>query len=201
MDVDEFDRITSSAPTPGDRLAWYGALLARESRTPVEIVGGSAIEIYLTSAKYISQDVKVVGRKDPIARVLRRWGFRQVPGRSQRAYWVKETIGLVDLVGPGDRSGLAPHRTETPFGPVLLSRLEPLIIGRLSRAAREKSNELLRQAESLANAGDLDWEYLEVMARYEGVLPALRKLRKVAPKQPRPPYTPRPANRAGNEAG
>jgi hypothetical protein len=179
MDVDEFDRIVSSAPSSGDRLAWFGALLARESRTPVEIVGGSAIEIYLGSARYISQDVDLVGRKVPIARVLHRWGFRQVKGRSRRTYWFKRTIGLVDLVGPGDRSGLAPHRTETPFGPVLLSRLEPLIVGRLSRAARESSTELQRQAEWLAKAGDLDWEYLATMARYEGVLPALRELRKI----------------------
>jgi hypothetical protein len=182
MDVDEFDRVIASAPSPGERLAWFGALLARESRTPVEIVGDSAIEIYLTSAKYISQDVDVVGRKDPIARLLRRWGFRRVQGRSRRTYWFKRKIGLVDLVGPGDRSGLAPHRTETPFGPVLLSRLESLIIGRLSRAARESSEELGRQAGWLAKAGDLDWGYLETVARYEGVLPALRKLRKLPPE-------------------
>jgi hypothetical protein len=180
MDAGEFDKVIASATTPEDRLTWFGALLSRECRDPVEIVGGSAIEIYLTSATYISQDVDLVGRKDLIARTLRRWRFRQVKGRSQRTYWLKPSIGLVDLVGPGDRSGLAPHRVETPFGPVLLGRVEPLIIGRLARAAREGSEELRRQAGLLAKVGGLDWEYLEAMARFEGVSPALRKLRRSA---------------------
>ncbi len=182
MNAGEFDRVISSAPAPEDRLAWFGALLARECRTPVEIVGGSAIEIYLTSVAYISQGVDLVGRRDLIARALRRWGFRPVTGRSQRTYGLKPTVGLVDLVGPGDRSGLSLHRMETPFGPVLVGRVEPLILGRLSRAVRERSDQLRHQAEWLARAGDLDWDYLESMARFGGISPALRKLRKAARK-------------------
>ncbi len=178
MDEEEFDSALEKAPTPEDRLAWFGALLAREARTHVELVGGSAIEIYLTSTKYVSQDIDVVGKPMAITTVLRRWGFRKVQGRSQRAYWAKETIGLVDLVGPVDRSGLPPRQVETPFGPAALSALEPLIIRRLVRARREQSDELFEQAVGLARKSDLDWEYLRLEARYEEVGPSLERLRR-----------------------
>ncbi len=180
MDAAAFDRIISSAPTSEDRLSWFGALLARESGTPVEIVGGSAIEIYLSSAIYVSQDVDLVGRKDSLARVLRRWKFRQVKGRSQRIYWLKSAIGLVDIVGPGDRSGLSPRRMKTPYGDVLLSAVEPLILTRLSRFAREHSDGLYRQAVRLAKGRPLDWDYLEAMARFEGISTLVGRLRKSA---------------------
>jgi hypothetical protein len=144
----------------------------------VVIVGGSAIEVYLSSADYVSQDVDLVGRSDRITPVLRRWKFNEVAGRSRRVYWFKQSIGLVDLVGAGDRSGLRPRRRETPYGPVLVSAVEPLIVRRLWRAKREKSNDLFRQAVGLAKLGNLDWEYLETMARYEGALPLLKRLQK-----------------------
>lgn len=182
MDAVEFDKIIASAPRPEDRIAWFGALLAKDSRADVEIVGGSAIEIYLSSADYISQDVDLVGRKDRIAPVLRRWKFRQVEGRSHREYWFKEAIGLVDIVGAGDRSGLRPRRVETPYGPVLVSAVEPLIVRRLMRAHREKSDELFGQAVRLAKQGKLDWEYIEAMASYEQATPLLKQLRKTVQK-------------------
>lgn len=177
MDAAEFDRIIALAPKPEDRIAWFGALLAKESRTQVEIVGGSAIEIYLSSTEYMSQDVDLVGRRDRITPVLRRWRFRQLGGRSRRVYWFKPAIGLVDIVGAGDRSGLPPRVVETPYGLVRVSAVEPLIVRRLTRAHREKSDELFGQAVRLAKQGKLDWEYLEVMIRYERATPALKRLR------------------------
>lgn len=42
----------------------------------MEIVGGSTIEIHLSSAGHISQDVDVVGRKDRITPALRRSKFQ-----------------------------------------------------------------------------------------------------------------------------
>lgn len=54
MEAIEFDRVIESAPKREDRIASFGALLAKESQTRVEIVGGSAIEIYLSSSEYIS---------------------------------------------------------------------------------------------------------------------------------------------------
>jgi|SRR5271157_598809 len=178
MDGSEFNKVITSAPTPEERVAWFGALLAKECRTVIEIVGGSAIEIYLSSANYISQDIDLIGPSDRIRTVLRRWGFRKVEGRSHRVYWFKPVVGLVDIVGAGDRSGLPPHRVETPHGPVLVSAVEPLIIRRLTRAHREDSNELYLQAVALAKRGSLDWEYLQTMARFEGVATLLTRLRK-----------------------
>ena len=177
MDATKFDKIIATAPKPEDRIAWFGALLAREAKSSVEIVGGSAIEIYLTSDDYVSQDVDLVGRRNRIAPVLRRWKFQLVEGRSHRAYWVKKPVGLVDLVGPGDRSGLRPSRFQTPYGPVLLSAVEPLILRRLIRSSREDSDELYDQAVKLARGRKLDWEYLEAMAVYEGIPVLLERLR------------------------
>jgi hypothetical protein len=178
MDAAEFDRVIASAPTPEDRIAWFGALLTKESKFDVEIVGGSAIEIYLSSATYVSQDIDLIGRVDRVRPVLRRWGFRQVEGRSHRVYWFKPVLGLVDVVGAGDRSGLPPRRVETPHGTVLVSAVEPLIIRRLMRAHRGESGALYAQAVDLARLGSLDWEYLETMARFEGIATLLAKLRK-----------------------
>ena len=178
MDASKFDKTIATARKPEDRVAWFGALISKESRSDVEIVGGSAIEIYLSSAEYVSQDVDLVGRRDRISPVLRRWRFEQLEARSRRVYWFKESIGLVDIVGAGDRSGLPPRRVETPHGPVLISAVEPLIVRRLSRAYREQNHDLYRQARELAKLGELDWEYLETMTRYEGVYPSLKRLRK-----------------------
>ncbi|MGC2288713.1 MAG: hypothetical protein WA688_02500 [Thermoplasmata archaeon] len=149
MDGREFASIIASAPTLEERIAWFGALLGGECKTDIEIVGGSAIEIYLSSANYVSQDIDLVGPKDVIEPVLRKWGFRRVEGRSHRVYWFDSVLGLVDVVGIGDRSGLRPHGMETPYGPVLVSAVEPLIVRRLMRAHREESNALYLQAVQL----------------------------------------------------
>lgn len=178
MDATEFDSIIASAPKPETRIAWFGALLAKEASSPVEIVGDSAIEIYLGSTEYVSQDVDLVGRKDRIAPGLRRWKFQQVEGRSHRIYWLKKSIGLVDLVGPGDRSGLRPHQFETPYGPVLVSAVEPLILRRMTKAARQHAHEFYDQAVKLTRQRELDWEYLETMAKYEGIASQLKRLRR-----------------------
>lgn len=178
MNRTKFERLVASAPKPEDRIAWFGALLAQEAKTTVEIVGGSAIEIRLSSEQYVSQDVDLVGPKDRIAPVLRKWGFQEVEGRSHRIYWFKRPIGLVDLVGAGDRSGLRPSKLRTPFGPVLVSAVEPLIVRRLVRAQREKSRLLYGQAVKLAKLGPLDWEYLQTMAEYEGFVGLLKRLKR-----------------------
>lgn len=180
MDAVELNRILLSAPSREARIAWFGALLARETGTAVEIVGGSAVEIYLSSEEYVSEDVDVVGRKGRIAPVLRQWKFRQIVGRSQRVYWFRASIGLVDIVGAGDRSGLPPHEFETPFGPVSVSAVEPLIVRRLMRARRERSDVLFQQAVRLAKGRELDWEYLATMAKFEKSTPYLERLRKLS---------------------
>src|SRR5690242_3698968 len=100
MDRRAFRRALRDAPSEGARIAWFGALLARESglRDQLIIVGGSAIEIYLTSSRYVSEDIDIVGEKRAIAPVLRRWGFIEKEGRDRRVYWMKRGLGYVDLV-------------------------------------------------------------------------------------------------------
>lgn len=178
MDAEGFEAAIRRAPTPADRLAWFGALLTSEARTKVELVGGSAIEIYLTSEEYVSQDVDVVGDRRALAEVLRRWGFREIEGRSRRRYWFQERIGLVDLVGAVDRSGLPPRRVDTPVGPVVLSALEPLVLRRLMRSEREGLAALFKQAVKLGRLGPLDWEYLQAEAKYEKLTPILRRFKR-----------------------
>ncbi|MCI4348853.1 MAG: hypothetical protein L3J93_01350 [Thermoplasmata archaeon] len=173
----KFDTLLKAAPSAEERIAWFGALLAKESGIDVEIVGESATAIYLSSRVYVSQDAAVVGSRGPIIGVLRRWSFQEVTGRSARTYWVKKGLGLVDLVGPRDSSGLAPRKVVTPHGTVFISAVEPLILRRLWRASREHSKGLFSQAVQLARDRDLDWEYLGTMAKYEGVAADLRRLR------------------------
>jgi hypothetical protein len=173
----EFRRAIRKARSVEDRVAWFGALLARETGKSVEVVGGSAIEVYLSTSAYVSQDIDLVGDRSSLELTLQSWGFRRVEGRSRRVYWVDDFVGLVDLVGPADRSGLPPRRISTPFGPVLLSAPEPLIIRRLYRAEREQSSELFQQAILLGQLGGLDWNYLESEAKYEKVEARLRELR------------------------
>lgn len=180
MDASEFDSVIGQASAPEERLAWFGALLTRHAGTYIEIVGGSAIEIYLSSDRYVSQDVDIVGDRGAVSETLRKWGFQEVTGRSQRIYWFKRNIGLVDLVGPVARSGLPARRIETPYGRAMLSAVEPLIVRRLARSKREGSKELFRQAIDLARLGPLDWEYLEAEAKYERVVPLLDRLRRSA---------------------
>jgi hypothetical protein len=179
MNQAEFAREIRKARSDEGRVARFGALLARESRKLVEVVGGSAIEIYLSSSVYVTQDIDLVGDPESIARVLQGWGFRQVRGRSQRLYWSDGLVGLIDVVGPADRSGLPPRKIPTPVGPVLVTSPEPLIVRRLFRAEREKSEELFRQAVALGRLGGLDWEYLRLEARYEKVEAQLAQLRKI----------------------
>lgn len=182
MNRTEFDRTLRKAASEDQRIAWFGALLTAASGLDgrLIIVGGSAIEVYLTSSAYVSQDIDLVGEKRRIVPILRRWGFRQASGRDQRVYWIKTGLGQVDLVGTSDRSGLPPRRERTPYGTVLLGPVEPLIVRRLTRAARERSTALFRQAEVLAArfSRSLDWDYIEAEAAYERVLPLYDQLRR-----------------------
>jgi hypothetical protein len=181
MNRRQFAFAIGKARTEDERLAWFGALLTRESKLEgrLIIVGGSAIEIYLTSSKYVSMDIGVVGDKKAIAEVLQGWGFRPEEGRDNRLYWVREGLGNVDLVGPIDRSGLPPRTHTTPYGEVLLAPIEYLILRRLMRSGREHSTELFRQAEVLAAQykRSLDWEYIKSQSLSERVLPLYNQLR------------------------
>jgi hypothetical protein len=180
VDASEYSRAIRKARSDEDRIARFGALLSTDSGTNVEIVGGSAIEIYLSSAAYASQDIDLVGDRAAIEQALQKWGFRPIDGRSRRTYWTDGFVGLIDLVGSVDSSGLPPRRIPTAYGPVWLSAPEPLIVRRLYRSKREGSRGLFLQAVALARLGNLDWDYLVSEARYEGVELELRRLRSAA---------------------
>lgn len=184
MDRPEFEKALHAQRTGQGRISCFGALLASESGlgSRLVIVGGSAIEVYLTSDRYTSSDIDVVGDKSAILPVLRRWGFRPREGRDRRIYWAKRGLGLVDLVGPIDKAGLPPRAYPTPYGESYLGPVEALILRRLVRATREQSSELFQQAEALAVAfsDTIDWEYLTAEANYERVSALLKELRKRA---------------------
>lgn len=180
MNRREFEEAIDRARTEDERLSWFGALLTRESKLEGQliVVGGSAIEIYLTSSEFISMDIDLVGDKEAIVEVLRRWGFRREEGRDQREYWVRRGLGSVDLVGPRDRSGLPPRVVTTPHGDVLVGPIECLIVRRLMRPGREHSVAFFRQAEVLAAQykRSLDWDYIRAQAANEKVSPLYDQL-------------------------
>lgn len=180
MNRKEFEAAIASAPSEEERLAYFGALLSRETGlgSRLVIVGGSAIEIYLTAQVYTSQDIDVVGARSDIAPVLSKWGFSAESGRSRRVYWVKDGLGAVDLVGARDRSGLPPRHWPTPYGEVMLGPIEFLIVRRLMRTVSDRDPDLFRQAEALAlrYPKGLDWEYIRVLAKAENVLPLVGQL-------------------------
>ncbi|MGP8076486.1 MAG: hypothetical protein ACLP8Y_07130 [Thermoplasmata archaeon] len=189
MNRKEFEIALAKARTEDERLAWFGALLTRESKLDghLIIVGGSAIEIYLTSNDYVSMDIDVVGEKPAISAVLRRWGFQAEKGRDRRVYWVKGGLGNVDLVGERDRSGLPPRALPTPYGDVLLGSIEYLIVRRLMMARQKRSTEMFRLAAVLAARykRGLDWDYIRAQAVYEKVLPLFEELKEaVITRQP-----------------
>ncbi len=177
MDAAEFARSIRGAPRPEDRRTWFAALLRKETRRKVQVVGGSAIEVYLSSAKYVTADVDIVGDRVRIEAVLARWRFRRVTGRSHRAYWSHPDLGLVDVVGTTDKFGLPPRKVPTPYGVALVGAPEPLIVRRLYRSLRERSDGLFAEAVALGRLGGLDWDYLESEARFEGVESLLVRLR------------------------
>jgi hypothetical protein len=170
----EFEEALSKAPTPGERVALLGALLARESGLGdrLVVVGGSAISVYTDSA-YVSKDIDIVAKKERITPVLRRWGFG-FDERQGRGYWVRDDLRImVDLINRSDYVGLTAGtgRRSTPAGPVRIAAVEDLILRRLIFAKRGRNPELLNQATLLwlRYGRELDTEYLESQSRYEDV--------------------------------
>lgn len=189
MNRHALEETLAKARTEDERLAWFGALLTRESRLEgrLIIVGGSAIELYLTSTAYVSLDIDIVGSKVAISAALRRWGFKMERGRDHRTYWVKEGLGLVDLVGARNRSGLPARAFPTRYGDVLVSPVEDLIVRRLVMARQMRSTDLFRQAEILAARyrRGLDWDYIRAETSYEKILPLFEQLRQQVERNPR----------------
>lgn len=177
MNAEELGRILGKASGRAERNLWLGALLAREARTDIVIVGGSAIEVY-TSGKYVSGDIDLVGERPSIIRKLQEWGFRR-EGR----LWSRSDLELwVDPVGKyytGDVRRL--REVSTPYGSVRLASVEDLIAKRLIeiKVWPRAGTELFDQAVALAAEyqDELDWEYVTSVAardRAEDLVPELR---------------------------
>jgi hypothetical protein len=177
----EFERVLKRAKSAGERVAVLGALLARASGLGdrLVVVGGSAISVY-TGGAYVSEDIDIVGRKDRLAPVLRRWGFEfdEVKGRG---YWIRADLKiLVDVIDRAAYVGLAQGtRTQaTRAGPVRVAAVEDLIVRRLIFAKRGRNPELLDQATLLwlRYGSELDRVYLDYQVRYEDVADLYRDL-------------------------
>ncbi len=89
MDAKAFDSTLQRARTQTERLAWFGALLTKETGLEgrLVIVGGSAIEIYLGSDQYVSENIDVVGEKARIKTVLERGGSPRCLGGTGAGTW------------------------------------------------------------------------------------------------------------------
>ncbi|MGD0250180.1 MAG: hypothetical protein ABSB97_04760 [Thermoplasmata archaeon] len=172
----------TSATTSYERILRIGALLSVATNEPAIVVGGSAIEVYLTGG-YVSGDIDVVVERRPAAiKVVESWGFI----RTGRIWWREDWNIEIDLARPpytGSREHL--QTIQTPYGPVLLAAIEDLIVKRLAELkhwqnSRAREEGLMRQAEQLAveYADRLDEGYLDSLARrYDtaDVLVALRR--------------------------
>lgn len=180
-DSTEVEAALKLDPTPASRILYFGALLARESGSEVVIVGGSAIEVH-SRGKYASGDIDLRADRARVARVLRKWGFRN-PSRM----WVRSDWGIfVDIVGD-KYSGDAYRYTEvvTPYGRVGLAVPEDLIVKRLARIKHWKGSEQDKR-EDLAQAkllwdeyrSSIDLQYLALQAASYDVVDLLEELKR-----------------------
>jgi hypothetical protein len=181
----QFDRAMRSEARFEDRVAAFGAMLAKASRLGdrLVIVGGSAISIY-TSGVYISKDIDIVGPRSRISPILRSWGFR-LDAKGERPYWIREDLGfLVDLTGRRRYIGLESHvtRIDTRFGPIRLAAVEDLVLRRLVFAKRDRRVENIDEAVLVfdQHRDGFDLDYLEGMVKYERVGDAYAEFRRRA---------------------
>ena len=76
----EVEQAVTSAKTSYERVLRIGALLSVATKEPAIIVGGSAIEVYLTGS-YVSGDIDVVvDRRSEAIKVVESWGFVRLVG-------------------------------------------------------------------------------------------------------------------------
>jgi hypothetical protein len=181
-----FESAISSRAEPHERIAIFGALLAKDvgPRFDVIVTGGSAVSIW-THGAYVSGDIDVVGLRSRIVPVLARWGFTPDNDPDGRQYWSREDLQLaVDIINRKDYSGNTEWilTLETPFGSVKVAAVEDLIVRRLVFWNRDGKDELLDQAVALFadNRSKLDSEYLMAQAKYEEIDEAYEEMVRLA---------------------
>lgn len=155
MNAQELGRVLGKTRNRGERNLWLGALLAREARTDIVIVGGSAIEVY-TRGKFVSEDLDLAGERAAVVRALEDWGFRR-EGR----LWSRPDLRLwVDPVGQYYTGGARRlGEVSTPYGPVRLASVEDLIAKRLIeiKVRPGGGSALFDQAVALARSIRMTW--------------------------------------------
>jgi hypothetical protein len=177
-DANEVGRILTSTSKKYERILYFSALLARESGSPLIVVGGSAIEVY-TRGEYVSGDLDLRADRAAVHAVLKKWGFED-RGR----LWTRSDWQLaVDIVG--DEYSGDPYRSttvSTPFGPVRVAVVEDLLVKRLAAAKHWQVPEALEEADLLWRGyhDEVDTAYLESQAvtyHVTDLLDALRRQR------------------------
>ena len=160
-------------------MALLNSSLPKGGRRPV-LTGGSAIEVYLDGALRTG-DMEIVYPRNILEEALKAWHF--VRGYGLRS-WMNEELGLaVDMVGE-ELSGSYDLVTTitTDFGPAIVIGIEDLVLKRLASAKFWKVPSDMEQAYLLAKAhgSDLDWKYVEVVAKKENITDYLAKFRHMA---------------------
>ena len=164
---------------PFERRLYFCAVLAKyaaERGGTFVIVGGHAVEYY-TRGQYATTDADLLTPdKLPVARLLIEWGF----ALEGRVYWHRDLELVVDLIDgdiPGDPTRIAEIGVRGSIVRVL--PVEEVILDRLNAGVHWKSEEDMIWAAAMcrANAGDLDWEYLQRRAGEELTTEALAALR------------------------
>jgi predicted nucleotidyltransferase len=174
----EFDTLVRLGD-PFERRLYFAAILtkyAAERGGQFVIVGGHAVEYY-TDGGYATQDADLLTpNKLPLAQLLIEWGFKL----EGRVYWhpgLRIVIDLIDDRPSGDPERIA--ELDVRGLTVRIAPVEEVIIDRLNAGVHWRSEEALRWARAvlLANAVDVDWEYLQARAAEDQVSDALAAIR------------------------
>lgn len=182
MNAAELEALLRQAASASERILWLGALLQRESKQDVVIVGGSAIQVY-SNDTYVSGDVDIVGDRNKVIALLEQWGFAK-----ESRFWSHPRLDL--LVDPVDSYYNGDSRllvtVSTRFGPVRLASVEDLIAKRLVevRVWARGGKELFDQALVLAAEfyERIDWDYVVSVAKRDGAVDLVTELRQRADK-------------------
>jgi hypothetical protein len=171
----EVEAVLNQSGTRESRILNFAAVLARESREEVIVVGGSAIEVY-TPGAYASGDIDLVGDKDAILAVLTKWKFTE-HGR----LWIRKDWRIaIDVVGPTYTGSLfRTSLTQTKYGPVRIAAIEDLLIKRLALAKHWRAKAALDEAALLWKdyKERMDMNYVEECARNYDVIDILKDFR------------------------
>jgi len=175
-DESELNQILSDAKREDLRILHFAALLRRESNLGPDdlvVVGGSAIEVY-TEGAYVTGGIDICAPGAPVTSVLKRWGFQRTGQEWARLDWRI----VVDIVAPLPSGSMRLTRViDTPYGPVRIGGVEDLILGRLAMLKFWNEAGEVANLRRLAVLPDVDWDYLEDMARRSDVDDRLAQLR------------------------